>query len=133
MEQLVEYIRLRHNSAALQQKLESLGYYGLPWTIDKGRDANQIIVVCTHKKRVPLEKTFNLNKDVPMKEYVGSFWNNGINTQKLGQPINLLDCGDDEEMFLKYAERMITDKDVFFDVNWENEVPVPAWWTKYDN
>ena len=129
MEHLVEYIRLRHNSASLQDKLKEMGYYGLPWTIDNGRDECQILVVCVHSKKVPVEKK-PWWVEVEMKTYAGSFWNNGINTQPLGQPSNLLDCMDDEEKFLEYAKRMTTDKDVFFDENWEHEVPVPDWWPK---
>ena len=124
MEHLAEYIRLRHNSAALQEKLEAMGYYPLPWTIDQKYDPNQIIVVCGYPYTVAPRSFYS--KEEPVT-YQGSFWNGGVNTQQLGQPTNCKDFGDDEDAFLDCASRL-NKVDIFFDDKWEHEISAPDWW-----
>ena len=118
MEHLAEYIRLRHNSADLQNKLKSMGYYGLPWSIDNGNDPNQIIVVCGYPYTVSQRSIYSKE---PSVHYPGSFWNGGLNNPRYNQTYysNTKDFGDDEAAFLECASRL-QGNDIFFDDKWES-------------
>lgn len=127
MEHLAEYIRLRHNSAALQEKLKAMGYYPLPWTIDPKYDPKQIIVVSGYPHKVSPRGFYS--KEEPVT-YQGSFWNGGIDSPRYNQSYysNTKDFGDDEDAFLDCASRLNKGIDIFFDDKWENEIPAPDWW-----
>ena len=127
MEHLAEYIRLRHNSPELQNKLKEMGYYPLPWSIDNGCDPNQIIVACGYPYKVSPRSIYSKEESVT---HLGSFWNGGINSPRYNQSYysNTKDFGDDEDAFLECASRLNKGIDIFFDDKWKNEVSAPDWW-----
>ena len=115
----VDSVLLRHsNSQSVQDRLSKMGYYGLHWSISPHEERQNLIA-----------KSYRYTKmsgwrNEPEKTYEGSFWNCGINEAHVGD--ECLDCGTDVEKFLKYAERIINERELYFDKEW-NEISRPDW------
>ncbi len=114
-------VMIKHNNQELQDKLAALGYYPLRWSVcDEKRQkliAKAGQYVSTHGDGA----SYN-NPNV----YPGCFWNGGIipvvNPDELGPRGETIYCGDDEDMFLMYAERLMKEKGgIYFDKD-KNEV-----------
>lgn len=103
-------VMIKHNSQELQDKLTALGYYGLRWTICTEKEQKLIANGETYHKRVSV---YNY-EEVP-----GCFWNAGIipvqNPDDIGPRGNTIYVGDDEEQFIYWAERLIKEKEIYFD------------------
>lgn len=111
---------LHHNSEELHAKLKSLGFIDLKWTTCLQKE--QILIASSYPHTVKKGGYQDKQEDVT---YQGSFWNGG-NPDYYHNKSNCIDCGDDEEKFLKYAERVIKETYLYFDENW-NETEKPKW------
>ena len=105
-------VMIKHNSQELQDKLTALGYYGLRWTICTEKEQKLIANGLPYRKSTG----FGPNNYV---DYDGAFWNAGIrpvrNPDDIGPRGNTIYVGDDEEQFLYWAERLIKEKEIYFD------------------
>lgn len=108
----VNCVLIHHNSQELQDKLKALGFIDLHWTTCL--EPKQNLIASSYERTV---KGFGYN---PVdKHYKGSFWNCGIGKPKICS--NVFDAKDDEELFIKMAERIIKEKEILYDKDW-NEV-----------
>lgn len=110
-------VMINHNNQELQDKLVALGYYPLRWTVCGEKKQKLIAQAGTYSAR-----GVSWNDRIV---YPGCFWNAGVapvpNPKELGVRGNTIYCGDDEDMFLVYAERLIKEKEIYFDEN-KNEI-----------
>lgn len=113
----VDKAMLAHNSKELQDKLEVLGYRPLRWT------------VCDEKIQKLIIDPFpgSYGREPYVIHYEGCFWNGGVtpieNRDEIGVRGNCFYCGDDEELFFKWAEKLMIEKEVYFDKD-KNEVKI---------
>jgi hypothetical protein len=118
---MIECVLLRHNNPGLHDTLEKMGFAKLSWTISM--DNRQILIASSF----PYTKTDSGYSRKVIKEYKGSFWNNGIVAPKGAG--NCLDCLDDEEKFMSIAEKLISEKYIWVDRD-GNETEKPEWFNK---
>ena len=108
---------INHNNQELQDKLAALGYYPLRWTVCGDKEQKLIAQAGSYIARNAYNRT--------SVEHPGCFWNGGVapieKPDELGARGNAIYCGDDEDMFLMYAERLIKEKEIYYDKD-KNEV-----------
>ena len=103
---------IRHNSQELQDKLKTLGYIGLKWTVNL--QPEQLLIASSYEHTIKGCK--NLYGSTPDKHYNNSFWNGGIAPPR-PEWNNAIDVQDDEELFIKYAEMLTRSKYLQFEGN----------------
>ena len=110
-------VMINHNNQELQDKLAALGYYPLRWTVCGDKEQKLIAQAGSYIARNAYNRT--------SVEHPGCFWNGGVTPiekpDELGARGNAIYCGDDEDMFLMYAERLIKEKEIYYDKD-KNEV-----------
>jgi hypothetical protein len=109
---------LRHNSQGLQNKLEALGYIPLKWTVSL--QPNQLLIASSYEYTVR-GWTNSFYEKIPDKTYKNSFWNGGVAPPQDWS--NCIDVGDDEDLFLKYAEMLTKQKYLYFEGNVQVDKP----------
>ena len=111
-----DVVMIKHNSVELQNKLLGMGYYALRWTVCDNPEQKLFASGRPYRKRITVRE---------YEEHPGAFWNGGVapvhNQNETGPRDNVIYVGDDEEMFLMYAKRLITENEIYFDKD-KNEV-----------
>ena len=115
----INCIAIRHNSETLQSKLDAMGFTKLKWTTNL--ESNQVLIASSYEHTIKGGRGY-WNDKTPDKHFKGSYWNNGICEPKKAS--NLYDVGDDEELFLELAAKVIQDTYIYVDEN-GNQVNKP--------
>lgn len=116
----VNCVLIRHNNAELQDKLKSMGFIDLRWTTNL--EERQNLIASSYPHTVKGFSPWVGNK-IHDKKYQGSFWCCGVGEPK--KYSNVKDVGDDEELFIELASRIMNEREIWFE-NGE-EIEKPKW------